>query len=424
MAKTMSAFYDIPPWVQQMEKLHRQLEALARPLSFIHEDALMAAALDNPALRQASMLAQSCTPGMIKMIQQEQLLMSKLYPDGIVKALQQQQQLLNDFALLTDLYPKIAEQIPSWTQSLSDTTAFQHEELWLAREQGISRWAETLDRIINGEKGSLTLLFKRPFASAGECRITSLIGGKGSNVVPDTADAFVAFSCNAENMPDYAEDKLTFSSDDGCLHIHADGVSAHAARPQGGENAIGRLLLLLSTLPLAGEQKDAIAFLAEKFGLEVYGEALGLCQHDDISGELTVNLGMISLDNGVLSIHLNIRTPVTANVETIHAQLCSLMTENGFEEAEAKIKAPLYVPSDSVLVQKLSAAFEGMTGEKAYTRTISGGTYAKEMPNVVAFGPNWPGEPPLIHRANEYMELEKLKKHVRITAAAMYELAR
>ena len=57
MAKTMSAFYDMPPWVQQMEKLHRQLEALARPLSFIHEDALiaaknMAAALDNPALRQ------------------------------------------------------------------------------------------------------------------------------------------------------------------------------------------------------------------------------------------------------------------------------------------------------------------------------------------------------------------------------------
>ena len=73
--------------------------------------------------------------------------MSKLYPDGIVKALQQQQQFLNDFALLTDLCPKIADHIPSWTQSLSDTTAFQHEDLWLAREQGISRWAEALDRI-------------------------------------------------------------------------------------------------------------------------------------------------------------------------------------------------------------------------------------------------------------------------------------
>ena len=43
MAKTMSAFYDMPLAVQQMEKLHRQLEALARPLSFIHEDTLIAA---------------------------------------------------------------------------------------------------------------------------------------------------------------------------------------------------------------------------------------------------------------------------------------------------------------------------------------------------------------------------------------------
>ena len=104
MAKTMSAFYDIPPWMQKMENLQRQLEAFTKPLSFIHDDALnatknMAAALDSPALRQANMLAQSCTPGMIKMIQQEQLLMSKLYPDGIMKTLQQEQ------ALVSKIYP-------------------------------------------------------------------------------------------------------------------------------------------------------------------------------------------------------------------------------------------------------------------------------------------------------------------------------
>lgn len=171
MAKTMSAFYDIPPWMQKMENLQRQLETFTKPLSFIHDDALnatknMAAALDSPALRQANMLAQSCTPGMIKMIQQEQLLMAKLYPDGIMKTLQQeqalvskiyppgmmkmlqqQQQLLNDFAPLTELCSKIADQIPSWTQSLFDATAFQREDLWLAREEGISRWADALGRI-------------------------------------------------------------------------------------------------------------------------------------------------------------------------------------------------------------------------------------------------------------------------------------
>jgi len=171
MAKTMAAFYDIPPWMQKMENLQRQLEAFTKPLSFIHDDALnaaknMAAALDGPALRQANMLAQSCSPGMIKMIQQEQLLMSKLYPDGIMKTLQQeqallskiyspdmmkmlqqQQQLLNDFAPLTELCSKIAGQMPSWTQAAFDTAVFQREDLWLAREQGVSRWADALDRI-------------------------------------------------------------------------------------------------------------------------------------------------------------------------------------------------------------------------------------------------------------------------------------
>ena len=171
MAKTMSSFYDIPPWMQKMENLQRQLEAFTKPLSFIHDDALnaaknMAAALDIPALRQANMLAQPCTPGMIKMIQQEQMLMSKLYPDGLmktlqqeqaliskiyppgmIKMLQQQQQLLNDFASFTELHSKIASQIPSWSQTLFDTTVFQCEDLWLAREEGISRWSDAIGRI-------------------------------------------------------------------------------------------------------------------------------------------------------------------------------------------------------------------------------------------------------------------------------------
>ena len=100
------------------------------------------------------------------------------------------------------------------------------------------------------------------------------------------------------------------------------------------------------------------------------------------------------------------------------------MVAQGFSETEAKISDALFIAPDSILIQRLSAAFEGVTGKKAYTRTIGGGTYAKTMPNVVAFGPNWPGEQTLIHRANENMGLKKLKMHAEITATAMYELAK
>ena len=72
------------------------------------------------------MLAQTCTPGTIKRIQQ---------------------QLLNDFAPLTELSSKIVGQIPSWTQALFDTAVFQREDLWLAREEGISRWSDAIGRI-------------------------------------------------------------------------------------------------------------------------------------------------------------------------------------------------------------------------------------------------------------------------------------
>ena len=46
--------------------------------------------------------------------------------------------------------------------------------------------------------------------------------------------------------------KFTVSlAEDGALMIHADGVSAHAASPMDGNNALTALLKLLSSLPLA-----------------------------------------------------------------------------------------------------------------------------------------------------------------------------
>jgi succinyl-diaminopimelate desuccinylase len=55
---------------------------------------------------------------------------------------------------------------------------------------------------------------------------------------------------------------------------------------------------------------------------------------------------------------------------------------------------------------------------------IGGGTYAKAMPNVVAFGPIFPGQTYTIHEENECWSIEDLVKNVKIMAHAMVELAR
>ena len=54
---------------------------------------------------------------------------------------------------------------------------------------------------------------------------------------------------------------------------------------------------------------------------------------------------------------------------------------------------------------------------------IGGGTYAKSMPNIVAFGPIFPGDEVREHKPDEYMETRRVIQNAEIIASAMKALA-
>ena len=54
---------------------------------------------------------------------------------------------------------------------------------------------------------------------------------------------------------------------------------------------------------------------------------------------------------------------------------------------------------------------------------IGGGTYAKEMPNMLAFGNQFPGENTHIHEVDERWSVEHIVKNTKIMAAAIAALA-
>lgn len=60
----------------------------------------------------------------------------------------------------------------------------------------------------------------------------------------------------------------------------------------------------------------------------------------------------------------------------------------------------------------------------AIPKSIGGGTYAKAIPNVVAFGPIFPGDEVREHKPDEFMEIDRLMENVHIFAEALYRLAR
>jgi succinyl-diaminopimelate desuccinylase len=83
---------------------------------------------------------------------------------------------------------------------------------------------------------------------------------------------------------------------------------------------------------------------------------------------------------------------------------------------------PLYMPKDSKLVQTLTRVYKKMTNDDTQAQTFGGGTYARALDNAVAFGPIFPGQANLAHKADEYIEIDNLMKNTQIMAQAIYEL--
>lgn len=278
--------------------------------------------------------------------------------------------------------------------------------------------------VINGEKGLINEEYTCRYTPAGALRLKELWGGTAHNIVPDKA--WAAFACDAalakELCAMHDPDITVCATEDG-IRVDAVGVNAHGGTPWEGVNAIGKLCRFLTTLPLEGELATAIRFLAERIGLEWNGASMGIALHDEVSGDLTLNLGTIRGDGETVVTKLNYRYPVTKHFDDCGPQLQAAFSEAGFERTQASHKAGLYMAPDSPLVTKLMEVYTRCTGLAGEPKSIGGGTYAKMMPNVLAFGPIFPGDEVREHKPDEYMELSRLIDNAHIIAEAIYAMA-
>ncbi|WP_369281768.1 dipeptidase PepV [Oscillibacter sp. GMB15532] len=279
--------------------------------------------------------------------------------------------------------------------------------------------------VINGEKGIVNVTFRCSLRQSGPVRLRKISGGDAPNVVP--ASAFAELECSGELAKQIAAtmtEKTECIPVSGGVRIEARGVSAHGSTPEQGENAIGRLMLALNGLPLEGELAGTVRFLAEKIGMETNGKSLGLALEDEMSGALTFNLGVISGDETGLTCRVNYRYPVTKSLADCGPNFQAELGAAGFQVEEQTHKESLYVPLESELVTTLLRVYEEETGLNATPKSIGGGTYAKAMPNVVAFGPIFPGDEVREHKPDEFIEVDRLMQNAQIIARAMYELAK
>ncbi len=278
--------------------------------------------------------------------------------------------------------------------------------------------------VINGEKGLVTEFYECRPEPAGRVQVVSIEGGAAHNIVPDKAEALV--ECEQEQVDGFvamAGDKITVTPIEGGVKITAAGINAHGGSPWEGENAIGRLVQFLCRLPLEGDMAVALDTLATKIGMEWDGASLGIAMEDGLSGKLTLNLGVLTYDGDTLTAKLNYRYPVTRSFDECGPAVEQAMADGGFVRCHQLHKNRIYMPPESPLVQTLLKVYGEYTGQQAEPKCIGGGTYAKMIPNTLAFGPIFPGDEVREHKPDEYMEVSRLMDNAAILAHAMYELA-
>ena len=278
--------------------------------------------------------------------------------------------------------------------------------------------------VINGEKGIINATCSRSFTQTGDLQLASISGGTAPNVVPNYAKAELACSLElAEKLAATTAEKVTFTVTETGLLVEASGENAHGSTPWLGENAIGRLVLALNALPFEGEVAEILSFLSEKLGMDTIGKAAGIHLWDEPSGDMSLNWGVLNADASSLSLIINYRYPVTYAFADCGPAFQALFEGMGFT-VEQVYKDKLYIPADSQLVQTLLKVYQEHTGIEGTPVCIGGGTYAKSLPNILAFGPIFPGDEVREHKPDEFIEIPKLMKNAQIIAAAMYEMAK
>lgn len=186
----------------------------------------------------------------------------------------------------------------------------------------------------------------------------------------------------------------------------ASGKSCHGCAPWLGLNGISKLM---EKVHLAEPENRFAQMYADLIGKTIYGEKLGIAAEDE-SGKLTLNVGLFEVRDETATLMVDIRYPAKKNPDEISGSLVRQFSSYGASCECVYHVRPLYTPSDSPVLGALLSAYREVTGDDSRPISIGGGTYAKAMPNMVAFGPNFPGHENREHMEDEYILVEDFLK--------------
>lgn len=273
-----------------------------------------------------------------------------------------------------------------------------------------------------GEKGQFGVAVT---SGVVEGAIVSFDAGTAPNAVPGVARAVLA--APASQFP-AAEGVSLEQSGEGTLVV-AKGIAGHASLPEGTVNAIGVLCRYLAGCGACSDEEVRWLTLVAGLAESTDGAAAGVACSDKDFGALTSVVGIMRKEAGCYTFTVDVRFPMAVTGAALADAFARLAEEHGASVEVTSNKPPFVVDPDTAPVRALMNAYCETTGKQVLPFTMGGGTYAREFPNAVSFGPAEEGAFPVpewvggMHAANEGIAEEELKRALRIYIRAFGNLA-
>ena len=262
--------------------------------------------------------------------------------------------------------------------------------------------------ICNIEKGIVDQELEFDYSKEPAPEGLHLIGlniGVANNVVPGTAEATLS---------------------DGSV-ITARGHDCHASVPEHGENAIFKLAKALEEMGLAENcLLKLIRDVTETFS-DWEGSGIGLRSESEYyQGEFvhrnTFAPTILKAEDGVAKLVVDVRFPYGESMEGIEETLGKWAADRGGHTVMTDALPAVFVSKERPFLKVFEEAYEDVTDLINEFTVAYGGSYAKAMPNIVSWGPLFPGEEDTCHMPNEYIDLKNMMLSTKIFAESIAQI--
>ena len=239
------------------------------------------------------------------------------------------------------------------------------------------------------------------------------------NVVSDVPSSVFAKGGSAVNMVPASSSCVINGKE-----YSGTGRMAHASKPDLGVNAIFEMIKAMDSGSVDYSSSPLLSFIGKEIAYTGAPYYTG-CSITDESGSVTANPSVLSCDASGESLKIDVRCPVSYEMSDIVSNLARLASPYGLTVEIVNQMAPLYKPKDLPQISLLTdiwktcmPSYSGFKPEYLNKFTdpvaIGGGTYARHMPNTIAFGIQTPWEEDQCHQANEHRAVRDFETDITV----------